>query len=116
MKTIKEFLKDKKNHEGWINLLMSMDLDESASQELAQKIEEMQEFLKSLPISADSENRDLIIVSVIIKAYQKHNYLIKSCKTVFQFVSKNISLPEINLEPEFEFIDLQAYAVARLKL
>lgn len=123
MKTVKEFLKDKRNDERWLKILASLDITET--EELLEKIKEMQDFILSQPLSIESGSCDHIIMPIIIRAYKKYDYLIRNCRAVYQFVSKNYILfksfstgmaqyPGIDLEAQF--VELQASEIARLKL
>jgi hypothetical protein len=125
MKTAKEFMHDKEVTKRWTQLCSSLGITDEQVTELVAKIEEMQQFVLSLPISMESTNCDHIIIPIIVRAYKKHGYLIQSCRAAYQFVSKNYSLfktfstemkqiPGIDMEAQF--IELQASEIARLKL
>jgi len=128
IKTIKEFLEDKKtliellggSNCDWNALGFMEGLDETSATALASKLNEIVKLI--LENTMDFDKRlDVLMIPIVCRAFRVYGHLVNNCMAALIYVNSKIhALPENwqynSIDIEAEFCALMAEEIANLKL
>lgn len=117
IKKIKEYISEQQDLAKWLDIVKYVTGSEDVKLALAKKIRDMARYLSFMQ---NIDSYVTLLMAIVIRAYVKHNYLIKDCQAVINYVlARKEMLQDMYVlydDGEAEFVAAMAEQISALQL
>lgn len=117
VKKVKEYISEQQYLSKWLDIIKYITGSEEVKLALAKKIRDM---ARHLSFMQNIDSYVTLLMAIVIRAYVKHNYLIKDCQAVITYViARKEMLQDMYVlydDGEAEFVATMAEQISALQL